>query len=183
MRFDLSQYETVQERLDIFHKQFPDGRVITQLLEASPTRYIVLTSLYRTSAIHEQPFATGLAEETVGSSPVNKTSAIENCETSSLGRALRNGGIGKNASREEMQKVERGNAIKPEPLKVVRTAYEVRELADACETIDQLRELYAETQTTILDTPMQYTDEDGNKVESNLKSYITHLSKLIGKES
>jgi len=38
--------------------------------------------------------ATGIASETKGSSPVNKTSHIENCETSAWGRALGNLGIG-----------------------------------------------------------------------------------------
>ena len=51
----------------------------------------------------------GMAEEIRGSSPVNKTSALENCETSALGRALASLGLhgGEYASDNEMQKTER----------------------------------------------------------------------------
>jgi hypothetical protein len=53
-------------------------------------------------------WATGYAEETVTSRGVNQTSALENCETSAIGRALANAGYapkGKRPSREEMSKV------------------------------------------------------------------------------
>jgi hypothetical protein len=56
------------------------------------------------------PTTTGYAEEVRGSSMVNKTSALENCETSAIGRALANyqyQGSRKRASLEEMVKVYR----------------------------------------------------------------------------
>ena len=51
------------------------------------------------------PVATGYAHEVRGSSPVNRTSHVENCETSAVGRALANYGMsakGTRPSREEM---------------------------------------------------------------------------------
>jgi hypothetical protein len=105
--FNLDDYETVEERLSKFWKDHPEGRIETKLIVNTPTQYIVWSAIYRDSA-DVQPWATGLAEETVQGRGVNSTSALENCETSSLGRSLANAGYatkGKRASREEMSKV------------------------------------------------------------------------------
>jgi hypothetical protein len=74
-------------------------------VEAS--RYIVKAYLFKTGQ-DSIAWATGYAEETVSTRGVNQTSALENCETSAIGRALANAGYapkGKRPSREEMSKV------------------------------------------------------------------------------
>ncbi len=45
MAFDLSQYETVDDRLHRWWKEYADGRVETELIEASNSRFIVLCKL------------------------------------------------------------------------------------------------------------------------------------------
>jgi hypothetical protein len=112
--FNLEDYETVEERLAKFWKDHPEGRIETKLIVNTPTQYIVWSAIFRDSA-DIQPWATGLAEETVQGRGVNATSALENCETSSLGRSLANAGYatkGKRASREEMSKVNEASKVK-----------------------------------------------------------------------
>jgi hypothetical protein len=112
--FNLEDYETVEERLVKFWKEHPDGRISTTLVESTLQRFIVQASIFRTE-VDVHAWTTGYAEETVSTRGVNSTSALENCETSAIGRALANAGYvtkGKRPSREEMSKVK---ATEPKP--------------------------------------------------------------------
>ena len=105
--FNLADYEPVEVRLEKFIRDYPDFRISTELEVVEASRYIVKAYLYKTSQ-DSIAWATGYAEETVSTRGVNQTSALENCETSAIGRALANAGYapkGKRPSREEMSKV------------------------------------------------------------------------------
>jgi len=122
MAFNLQDYEPVESRLEKWWKDYPDGRVATKLEQASDTRYIVSAELFKTEA-DAKACATGLASESISDRGVNSTSALENCETSAIGRALANAGYaakGKRASREEMTKVVQLQAV-PQSFTVDRT--------------------------------------------------------------
>ena len=115
--FDLSQYETVDQRLEKFWIKYPDGAITTELVAYKDDRFIFKASVYKTYA-DSLPFATGFAEEIVSGRGVNATSACENAESSAIGRALHTGGISKHSegkprpSAEEMKKVQ---ANQPKP--------------------------------------------------------------------
>jgi hypothetical protein len=117
--FDLSQYETVDQRLEKFWNKYPDGAILTELVAHKDDRFIFKASIYKTYA-DPIPFATGFAEEIVSGRGVNSTSACENAESSAIGRALHSGGISKHSdgkprpSAEEMGKVNAAIKVKAE---------------------------------------------------------------------
>jgi hypothetical protein len=112
--FNLEDYQTVDERLHEFWTKNPQGRVLTDLITASNEQFIVKASIWRSTGFggksETPPDATGYAEERVNASPVNRTSALENAETSAIGRALANLGYstkGARPSQQEMAKAAR----------------------------------------------------------------------------
>ena len=119
--FNLADYETVEVRLEKFIKDYPDFRIATELEVVEATRYVVKAYLYKV-ATDQVSWTTGYAEETISERGVNSTSALENCETSAIGRALANAGYaakGKRPSREEMTKVVAQKPVKPPVQEVV----------------------------------------------------------------
>jgi len=112
MSFNPADYASVQERLPLFWKECPRGRIVTEIIVDDGTRIVMKASLYADIA-DAVPTTTGFAEEIRGSSMVNKTSAVENCETSAIGRSLSNyqfQGAKNRASLEEIVKVYRQGA-------------------------------------------------------------------------
>ena len=109
MSFNPAEYATVAERLVEFWKDCPRGRIMTFMEVDDGTRVLMRGELYADIA-DPVPTTTGWAEEVRGSSMVNKTSAVENCETSLCGRLLANymyQGSKNRASLEEIVKVYR----------------------------------------------------------------------------
>lgn len=103
----LENYEPVAVRLDRWLKKHPNTQVITEMLTTPGADVCVIKA---TLLVDGVIVATGHAEEVRGAGNVNRTSHVENCETSSIGRALANGGAAGSSlegrpSREEMSKV------------------------------------------------------------------------------
>lgn len=140
MRFDLSKYSTVAERLAKFHQDYPDGRITTEITnidgEIGKTRWVIKSTIYLSAGDQANGLAkaTGYAFEVDGTGGANATSALENCESSSIGRCLMVAGYAMSkdtlASREEMQKVVRGRDYLAE--------------ADKLTDVSALRWLYAQ---------------------------------------
>lgn len=123
--FNLNDYETVEERIRRFYADHPNGRIITENQTKRSDRekgvWVVFAEIRLPVVLTDGDFfkdyyvkATGLAFEIDGQGMANKTSALENAETSAIGRALANAGYSgnKRASREEMAKVARAEAAK-----------------------------------------------------------------------
>lgn len=89
------EYATVAFRLQQFRAKYPLGSIITTLVSDGEGVIVMRTDVYiNTTPDTTLPIATGWAEEVRGSSNINKTSALENCETSAVGRALGFAGFG-----------------------------------------------------------------------------------------
>lgn len=79
------EYKTVALRVNEFREKCPDWGILTEIIEANDD--IVIMKATITNEV-TRIVGTGYAEEKRGSSMINKTSALENCETSAIGRAL-----------------------------------------------------------------------------------------------
>jgi hypothetical protein len=85
--FNIEDYEPVAERLDRFWKTHDqDGRVETELVSHNNGHYIVKAIIW----VGDRQVATGLADEHTEAKGVNARNALENAESSALGRALAN---------------------------------------------------------------------------------------------
>lgn len=128
MSFNLDNYEDVDSRLHKFWEHNVGGRIETEIVDMHRNadgqldQIIVKATIWGAlhwatdgkNGITNYIVASGYAEERLTNYGVNKTSMVENCETSAIGRALANAGYsskGNRASRQEMEKVERSETV------------------------------------------------------------------------
>lgn len=165
-QFNLNDYETVAQRLTRFLTDHPEARIVTKNLTTKEDRdsltWVVCAEIWLPTwtlpedakswvVINDSytPWylkATGHAFEIDGQNGMaNKTSALENCETSAIGRALANCGYGgdKRVTREEMAKVERG----------VQPSKDWLALAGQAKDVEALRDLYTKARKAGATTP------------------------------
>ena len=89
MRFNPDEYITVSERIEKFYAKFPQGRIITTIIEHSAeTGFILMRAEVYREPDDALPAATGHAYELRSAGHVQAGSYVEVCETSATGRAL-----------------------------------------------------------------------------------------------
>lgn len=164
--FNPAEYETVADRIARFYKDNKDGRIVTHNITQQHDRaiatWVVKAEIFLTADDQRNNLvkATGLAFEVDGVGMANKTSALENAETSAIGRALANAGYSgdkKNrATIEEMSKVAKGN----QPVKNWLQAL------DNINHLEGLRSLYLEAKQA----------KAGNSVLDQIKAKADGLS-------
>ena len=96
-------YRTVALRLKLFLEAHPTHSIITEMIHALDENSVTIkASIVDAAGV---TVATGHAEEIRGDGHINETSALENCETSAVGRALAFAGFGGEhiASADEME--------------------------------------------------------------------------------
>lgn len=159
-QFNLADYETVEERHARAIALHPDLRCVL-INHTTPTDrqqglWVVEARVYLNGVDQaaDLPKATEWAFEIDGAGMANKTSALENANTSALGRALRWAlGGSKGASRQEMEKVARG--VTPTmPKQTSRAWLNEADALRAKADIDGLLKLYSEAQATKVAKPI-----------------------------
>ena len=127
-------YAEVHQRIKAFRSVCPNGAIVTELLSNENGVCIFKASVYDENQVL---IGTGTAYEREDSSFINKTSYIENCETSAVGRALGMCGFGIDvsvASAEEVQNAILNQEAKAEPraterqLELIQQLYKAEEM-------------------------------------------------------
>lgn len=93
MKIKGKDYFPVNERIKYFRSEakYEDWAMLSEIVSMDDTSVCIKATIYNPDGL---PKATGIAQEFRSSSNINKTSFVENCETSAFGRALGNLGIG-----------------------------------------------------------------------------------------
>lgn len=106
-------YIPVNERVKEFRAKYPDLRVLSEIVSLDENSVVMKATVVD---MEGHALATGYAQEDRNASNINKTSYVENCETSAVGRALGMFGIGIDASMasadEVANAIERQEALK-----------------------------------------------------------------------
>lgn len=123
------KYAEVNQRIKAFRMCYPEGFIVTEIVSNQNGIVIFRATVYTGDG---KLLATGTAYEKEGSSFINKTSYIENCETSAIGRALGIAGFGIDtsvASAEEVQnaienqKQEEVKKATPKQIEIIKERY------------------------------------------------------------
>ena len=126
------EYLTVAYRIKQFRVDHPDWQIHTDIVHMDDDRVVVRAEIADSAGV---TVATGHAEEKRSASQINQTSALENCESSAVGRALAFAGYGGSeiASADEVQ-----NAIYQQENKNPRVE-KMTAAVNACGSLEDLK--------------------------------------------
>ena len=128
------EYAPVSERVRAFRNELPDWRIMSKIVSFDAGEWVIQAEIQDEEG---DLMATGLASEKVGVGNINKTSALENAETSAVGRALGFLGIGIAASIASADEVTMA-AMQLEEIKAreaLATEREKKTLRDLCDKL------------------------------------------------
>lgn len=115
------KYAEVNQRIMAFRSVFPEGFIKTEIVSLADNVVVIRAEVGNDGKV----LGTGTAFEEQSSNYINKTSYIENCETSAVGRALGMAGFGTDcavASAEEMQGVAKTREADEKSVEFIQTA-------------------------------------------------------------
>ena len=158
------EYAEVNQRIKAFRMVYPTGMIRTEMVSNENGVCIFRAYVYDEE---NKLLSTGTAYEKENSTFINKTSYIENCETSALGRALGIAGFGIDTSVASAEEVQ--NAIN-------------NQSDDKLELMNKMNKLEVETETDHEDMLQYYGVESNNQMSvAQLKDCIKKLEKKASK--
>lgn len=140
------EYIEVNERLKYFRENYNDYSLETELISNENGVCVMRAVIKNPDGVIK---ATGFAYEKENSTFINKTSYIENCETSAWGRALGNFGIGIDTSIASAEEVQ--NAINNQKEPIINNDLDIFEGLKACTDLDNLKIYYQENCKKVID--------------------------------
>lgn len=148
---DGKRYVTVSQRVKGFRQLLPSGSIQTKILKLSNGECIMQATIYDEEG---RTLSTGIACEVEGSSSINATSYIENCETSAVGRALAMLGIGSETSISSYDEVRDAKEIRGE-IKVNSSIAPTKEQIKAQDDKEKLEAVKEQVPENTLINPLQ----------------------------
>lgn len=163
------QYAEVNQRIKAFRMVYPEGFIISEIDQLVDGLCIFrarvgVYEFFSDGSVKERVLGTGTAYEKEGSSQINRTSYIENCETSAIGRALGMAGFGIDTSVASAEEVE--NAIHQQ------------EQGDVTITRDNMGDPMTEAQKNKIFRELDRAGFTSDVIEQSIGKSIDELSKI-----
>ena len=163
------QYAEVNQRIKAFRMVYPEGFIISEIDQLVDGLCIFrarvgVYEVFADGSVKERVLGTGTAYEKEGSSQINRTSYIENCETSAIGRALGMAGFGIDTSVASAEEVE--NAIHQQ------------EQGDVTITRDNMNEPLTQAQKNKIFRELDRAGFTRDVIEQSIGKSIDELSKI-----
>ena len=134
--FKGKKYVLVSDRVIYFNEQYPKGSITTELISTPDADTVIIKATVKPNP--EQTF-TGYSQATWGEGYINKTSALENAETSAVGRALAFMGIGVIESIASIDEINKTTSAGEKKLSKVKT-YQEKTKTDYENNVDPLED-------------------------------------------
>ena len=147
-------YIPVNERIKAFRQIYPRGQILTEIIGLQDGICTMKCSVYDDEG---KLLATGHGQEKEGSTFINKTSYIENCETSCIGRALGSMGIGLDCGFASYEEVANAKMNQEEKDTISKDEWESLK---RMYTKEEIKQMYTELGITKgTDMPKEYFDK------------------------
>ncbi len=163
------QYETVALRVHKFREAYPSHRLITDILHRDIECVVMVAKIVAPDGC---VMATGHAEEYRKASEINRTSAVENCETSAIGRALAAFGLGGTefASADEVARAVSGAKPAAESINPRKLAWDARNPEEQA----RLEELAAAIESSMPDVQKALDEIDWANLDTDNKAALAY---------